>query len=76
MFISAKWGLHIRNKFSIEAIFPSQPADCFFKIGPLLQQWRILSKPEEQIKLDLITAELRSLYRQTYQAPPRDDPPS
>ena len=76
LFAAHCWTLwNIRNKFSIEAIFPSQPADCFFKIGLLLQQWRILSKPEEQIKLDLITAELRSLYRQTYQAPPRDDPP-
>ena len=70
LFAAQCWALwNIRNKFSIEAIFPNQPADCFFKTGILLQQWRILSKPEDQHKVDLLISELRHLYRATY-APP------
>lgn len=44
IFTAQSWALwRIRNKFSIEGVFPNQPADCVFKTVLLLQQWRPLT---------------------------------
>ena len=35
------WTLwNMRNKYTIEGIFPSQPADCLFKLAMYLQVWK------------------------------------
>lgn len=37
----------IRNKFTIENIFPAKPADCMFKLIFFLQQWKPLIKEQD-----------------------------
>ena len=39
------WSLWtIRNKFTIEGVFPNTPTDILFKISILLRQWKLLTK--------------------------------
>ena len=66
LFSAQSWALwNIRNKFTIESVFPNQAADCFFKSGILLQQWRPLSKPEDHARIDVMISQLKNLYRTT-----------
>ena len=67
LFFAAQcWALwNITNKFSIEHIFPNNAADCFFKTGLLLQQWRPLSKPKDLETVDLFISKLQAMYRET-----------
>jgi hypothetical protein len=45
LFVAQSWALWItRNKFSIEGVFPKQPADVVFKLLLTLQLWRPLQK--------------------------------
>ena len=40
------WSLwNIRNKFTIEGVFPNKPTDVLFKMSIFLQQWKLLTKP-------------------------------
>lgn len=46
--VALLWSLwKIRNKITIESIFPSHPADCLFKMHLFLQQWRPFGKQKE-----------------------------
>ena len=63
----ARW--KIRNKFSIEVVFPNHAADCFFKTGILLQQWRPLSKPKDLEHVDKMIGKLQLLYHKTRTTP-------
>ena len=55
------WALWtIRNKFTIEHIFPSKPADVLFKSCILLQQWRSLTKEVDRDALDLLIDKIRA----------------
>jgi hypothetical protein len=44
-FVAQSWALWLtRNKFSIDGVFPRQPADIVFKLVLTLQLWRPLQK--------------------------------
>jgi hypothetical protein len=65
-FVAQCWTLWItRNKFTLEAKFPRKPANIIFKTLLLLQQWRVLRKPEMLPLLDEIIALLKDLYSKT-----------
>jgi hypothetical protein len=49
-----------RNKFTIEHIFPSKPADCLYKLCMFLQQWRSLTKTEDRDNFDLLLSKIRA----------------
>jgi hypothetical protein len=51
-----------RNKFSIEAKFPSRPANSIFKMNVFLQIWRPLQKPEALPMLDEAATKLKEIY--------------
>jgi hypothetical protein len=66
LFVAQCWTLWItRNKFTLEAKFPRKPANIIFKTLLLLQQWRVLQKPEMLPLLDEIIALLKDLYSKT-----------
>ena len=70
LFAAVCWGLWlIRNKYTIEAKFPNQPADCIFKILILLQHWRPLLKAEAVPLLDALVVSLKELFAATYTPP-------
>ena len=72
-FAAQSWALwNIRNKFSIESIFPNQPADCVFKTAMFLQHWRLLARPEELSVIDSILDALCHLYRDARLLPSQD----
>jgi hypothetical protein len=57
------WGLwNIRNKFSIEGIFPSQPADALYKMLMYLQVWKPVARRQDREALELAIGRLRSLH--------------
>jgi hypothetical protein len=58
-----------RNKFTIEAKFSHQPADCVFKILLNLQLWRPLQRPNDVALLDEMAAILKRLFSDTYSSP-------
>ena len=61
------WALWlICNKYSIEAKFPNQPADCIFKILYLLQLWMPLLKDDARPLLDELLSTLKALFDATY----------
>lgn len=45
VFLWALW--HIRNKLTIEAVFPSHPTDCIFKCSIFLQKWSPLGRRQD-----------------------------
>ena len=56
------WALwQIRNKFSIEGIFPNNPANCFFKTLIILQQWQPLFKPKDKEQLEEFVSKLKHI---------------
>jgi hypothetical protein len=63
-----------RNKFTIEAKFSRQPADCIFKILINLQLWRPLLKPKDAVLLDVLVLMLKRLFSGTL--PPQTAIPS
>jgi mannosylglycoprotein endo-beta-mannosidase len=57
------WGLwNIRNKFTIEGIFPSQPADALYKMLMYLQVWKPVARRQDREALELAIGRLRSLH--------------
>ena len=64
------WSLWlIRNKYTIEAKFPKQPADCVFKIMMHLQLWRPLLKDDAATLMEELIAVLKALFDATYSRP-------
>jgi hypothetical protein len=62
-FAAQSWALWTtRNKFSIEAKFPSQPANSILKTNVFLQMWRPLQKPEALPMLDEAATKLKEIY--------------
>ena len=47
-----------RNKFTIEHVFPAKPADCLFKSCTLLQQWKSLTKVDDQDALSVLISKV------------------
>jgi hypothetical protein len=69
------WALwKTRNKFTIEAKFPRQPADCIFLTRLSMQLWRPLQKRKDELLLDDLEALLKIIFVQTCTpAPTRQD---
>ena len=62
LFAAQSWELwQICNKFSIEAKFSKQPADCTFKTLFLLQHWRQLQRPMDLPALEEMVQQLREV---------------
>lgn len=52
-FAALIWTLwKIRNKLAIEGVFSKHPHEVIFKFMSCLQQWQVLIKKEQQMKLD------------------------
>jgi hypothetical protein len=67
LFAAQSWALwNVRNKFSIEGIFPKQPADCVFKTTIFLQHWRPLARSKDVELVDGMISLLKTLFLQTY----------
>ena len=49
-----------RNKFTIEHVFPAKPADCLFKSCAFLQQWKSLTKVDDQEALSMLIYKIRT----------------
>jgi hypothetical protein len=57
------WTLwNIRNKFSIEGRFPSQPADCIYKMSLYLQVWKQVARRQDREAVELTIDRLRELH--------------
>lgn len=57
------WSIwYIRNKITIEAVFPSHPADYLFKTNLFLQQWMPLQKQKEGGLLEMEISKLQQVY--------------
>ena len=57
------WAIwQIRNKYSIERVFPNNPANVFFKTLILLQQWQPLFKDKDKELLEEFAAKLKHTY--------------
>ena len=57
------WALwRIRNKLTIEGVFPSHPADVIFKCVIFLQQWAPLARRQDVELLHHALARLRQVY--------------
>jgi hypothetical protein len=70
LFAAICWALwNIRNKFTIEANFPSQLANCIFLIGLNLQLWRPLQRNKDEPLLVQLEAMLKDLFDQTCSPP-------
>jgi hypothetical protein len=70
LFAAICWALwKIRNKFTIAAKFPSQPANCFFLIRLNLQLWRPLQRSKEEPLLTQLEAMLKTLFDKTCDPP-------
>jgi hypothetical protein len=63
LFAAQSWALWTTgNKFSIEAKFPSRPANSIFKMNVFLQMWRPLQKPEALPMLEEAATKLKEIY--------------
>ena len=58
-----------RNKFTIEGVFPSQPADGLYKLSMYLQVWKPVARRQDREMVELTISRIRSLYTQTREAP-------
>ena len=57
------WSLwNMRNKFSIEGVFPSQPADGLYKMAMHMQVWKPVARRQDQEALGLAIGRIRSLH--------------
>ena len=71
LFSAMSWAIWTtRNKFTIEAKFPRQPADCIFKLIINLQLWRALQRRQDVELLDEAVVLLKQLFAKTYSPPP------
>lgn len=60
------WTLwNVRNKYSIEGSFPSQPADCIYKLSVYLQMWRLLSRRCDRPAMDAAISRIRDIHAST-----------
>ena len=67
LFAIQSWALWVtRNKFSIEGVFPQQPADVLYKLLIFLQQWRPLMKPSLLPQVDVLRAMIQDLFAKTH----------
>jgi hypothetical protein len=70
LFAAQCWALWLtRNKATIEAKFPRQPANLIFKTLILLQQWRGLQRDDVSPLLDELIALLKDVYAKTLSTP-------
>jgi hypothetical protein len=57
------WALwNIRNKFTIEGIFPSQSADGLYKMLIYLQEWKPVARRRDREALEQAIGRLRTLH--------------
>jgi hypothetical protein len=70
LFAAICWALwKTRNKFTIEAKFPSQPAHCFFLIRLNLQLWRPLQRNKDEPMMVQLEAMLKDIFDRTCTPP-------
>ena len=70
MFAAMSWALWMtRNKFTIDVVFPRQPADCVYKSIINLQLWRPLQRSKDVELLDEAVVELKRLFSKAYSLP-------
>jgi hypothetical protein len=67
LFVAQSWALWLtRNKFSIEGVFPRQPADVVFKLILTLQLWRPLQKHRDLPVFDELERLVKRLFSITH----------
>ena len=49
-----------RNKFTIEHVFPAKHVDCLFKSCAFLQEWKSLTKVDDQYALSMLISKVRA----------------
>lgn len=60
-FAALSWVLWtIRNKFSIEHVFPNKPDDCIYKLLNLLQLWNPLVKAGDKEATELLISHVKA----------------
>ena len=52
----------MRNKYTIEGIFPSQPADCLFKLAMYLQVWKPVARRQDRGEVEAVIGRIRALH--------------
>jgi hypothetical protein len=67
LFVAQSWALWLtRNKFSIEGVFPRQPADVVFKLVLTLQLWRPLQNRKDLPVFDEMGRLVKRLFSITH----------
>jgi hypothetical protein len=57
------WTLwNVRNKFSVEGKFPTQPIDCIYKISMYLQVWKPMPRRSDREALELTIGRIHALH--------------
>ena len=70
LYAAQAWELWtIRNKFTIEAIFSRQPADCVFKTMLMMELWRPLLRDKEGCLANMLVEALSNIYNATRSPP-------
>ena len=60
------WTLwNMRNKFTIEGCFPSQPADSLYKMSMYLQVWKPVARRQDRGELEAGIGRIRALHDTT-----------
>jgi hypothetical protein len=66
-FITQSWAIWLtRNKFTIEGVFPRQPANIVFKLVLTLQLWWPLQKRKDLLLFDELRRLAKRLFSITY----------
>ena len=57
------WTLwNMRDRFTIDGIFPSQPADCLYKMSIYMQVWKPLARRQDRRALEEAIGRIRQLH--------------
>jgi hypothetical protein len=58
--LSTLW--NVRNKFSVEGKFPTQPVDCIYKMSVYLQVWKPMPRRSDREALELTIGRIHALH--------------
>jgi hypothetical protein len=57
------WTLwNLRNKFSIDGVFPRQPADALYKMSMYLQVWKLVARKKDREAVEWAVTRIRTLH--------------
>ena len=56
---------NMRNKFTIEGVFPSQPADGLYKMIMYMQVWKSVARRQDRDMVEVAIGRIRSLHAAT-----------